>query len=335
MDGKKSVALAALFLFLYNTRVSKIVCAGETLVDIIDGVEYAGGAPANVACAAAKLGSAALLITRIGNDRRGSAVAQAVAHAGVAFAGLQTDAVLPTRGVRVDGGAFTGFDGRAPFADQMLAAAEIPPQCFEGAKWFACGSPALASPHSREAIVKCIDHCEMRGGIPVAVDINRRDVFWNDLCEQKATIEAALLTGATVVKATEEEAQWLFGTADARTVKNSLPRAQLIVITKGSRGGMYATAAGAGLWESFAVEAVDSTGAGDAFLGALLHSLLPEDIRDEQMLHQALIAASAAGALTTQSAGALASQPSLGELNRFLSQRSPNVVNGNARQENG
>lgn len=312
--------------------MSDLICAGETLADIVGGVEYVGGAPANVACAAARLGSSALILSRIGEDARGSRILTETARAGVSGAGFQIDAFAPTRGVIVARDAqgertFAGFDGTPPFADQGLDADSIPAEAFAQARWFVCGSPALAALASRAAISRCLEFCEILADVAFVADVNRRDLFWDDPLSTKSLIEMMLLANAVVVKATEEEALWLFGMTDAAKIRRALPDAELVLVTRGSAGGEYATRDAAGLWRAFEVECVDSTGAGDAFLGVLLHQLKRSDLSDTRKLEDALAIASAAGALTTQKAGALQGQPDACQLGAFLAQHAPHVVN--------
>lgn len=274
------------------------------------------------------------MISRIGNDARGRAIVAATAQAGVSAAGFQVDDTAATRGILVTTDAraersFAGFDGCAPFADELLDADAIDAAHFCGAAWFAGGSPALAAVRSRSAIARCLEYCRMNA-VPVAADVNRRDLFWSDPQDSRALIESMLLETAALLKATQEEAQWLFGNDDAARILEALPAAQLVVITRGERGGSYATRTACGTWPAFAVGSVDTTGAGDAFLGALLHALALSQLGDASAVGSALVTASAAGAMTTRAPGALQAQPDSDGLRAFLRECDPEIIHGNA-----
>ena len=126
-----------------------------------------------------------------------------------------------------------------------------------------------------------------------------------------------------MLKLSEEEAQWLFGTTDLKQIANEYPEAGVLV-TAGGQGCQYRLADCWGKREAFSVDIVDTTGAGDAFLAGFLHQCCTQsnrqtrDFPDASMLSERIRYASAVGALTTTKMGAIASQPTAAEVQLFL-----------------
>jgi ribokinase len=117
-------------------------------------------------------------------------------------------------------------------------------------------------------------------------------------------IEAAILTGQSTADFSKERAARFFLDQGARQV----------IITLGSKGAYFASATDALSIPPYRVEAVDATGAGDAFLAALAVGLTAG-----WEISRSLAFASAAGALATTKPGAQSSLPHLQEVEDFLS----------------
>jgi len=173
--------------------------------------------------------------------------------------------------------------------------------------------------------------------------------------EAKAAV-LALCESADVVKLTDEEAQWLFG-GDGEdggdvgvTAAGALadpwgavhaphfPKARAVLVTAGETGVAYSLLGETGRVRPFKVQVVETTGAGDAFTAGFLHGLLAMDLHLDKdskdgmfttlvpksqraLVVQRLITfASACGALACTSAGAIAAQPSIDQVEAFLEQ---------------
>ena len=154
-----------------NKTSPLVVCLGEALVDRLgplggdpsrDGPvdDRLGGAPANVACGLARLGTAVSFVGRVGADSIGDAFSELFSQRGVDTGCLQVDQQCPTRIVLVRRSPagereFQGFAGDQGlgFADQSLQPAPLPP----AAQWLLIGTIPLASPRSAQALLKVVD----------------------------------------------------------------------------------------------------------------------------------------------------------------------------------
>jgi fructokinase len=155
------------------------------------------------------------------------------------------------------------------------------------------------------------------------VDLNWRPVFWPDPTQAKPLI-SELLSSADFIKVSDEEAEWFFGNVEPHTVLAHYPQVQGVLVTAGERGCRYWLQGTTGEVPAFAVEVVDTTGAGDAFTAGFLHQLCHQpmlDLANPKVAQAVVRYASAVGALTTTQAGAIAAQPTAGTVEAFLANR--------------
>jgi len=170
-----------------------------------------GGAPANVACAAAKLGTPAGIITKLSNDVFGRFL----------YSYAESLGCLDLRGVvRSDdptGIAFALLDetGERDFqfyrhncADAMLRPEDIREDLLEECSVLHFSSVSLAAEPARSATLHAARIARQKGKL-VSFDINYRAPLWDDP-EAAGSAVAEAMTLAHIVKASEEEAE-LFG----------------------------------------------------------------------------------------------------------------------------
>jgi fructokinase len=305
----------------------RVVGFGELLVDLLETpagwVPQPGGAPANVVCALARWGHAVGLVTALGTDVSGEMLTALLQRRGVDLRGVQLHPTVPTRRVEVrrDTGGdrrFGGFEGRdtREFADAHIQAAAIPDALFEQLQLLVCGTIPLAYPESAAALEHCLTRATAVGA-EVLLDVNWRPMFWSDPVEAPERIRP-LLERVVWLKLTREEAEWLFATSDPAAIAREYPHLQGVLITDGSQGCRWWLAGHSGETPAFRVRAVDTTGAGDSFVAGFIHRLLTDRAGTLVDPAAAIRWASAAGALTTLTEGAIAAQPTLDRIAAFL-----------------
>jgi fructokinase len=326
-----------------------VLCLGEALVDRLGppGGDPArdlpcddrlGGAPANVACALARLGTPSAFVGRLGRDAIGGSFGELFAQRGVDTSALQWDAERPSRVVLVrrdsqgerQFGGFAGDRGEG-FADQALAAdglAVALGPLLAASHWLLVGTIPLASPAAASALqLACREAAA--AGVALALDVNWRPTFWDPAADPAsgptpAQVELIqpLLRQAGLLKCAREEALWLFGTADPGAVSAALPQRPAVLITDGGAPLRWLLAGMAGELPAFRVPVVDTTGAGDAFTAGLLHALAADPVllasASADQARELMRFASACGALVCQGAGAIDPQPCADQVRGFL-----------------
>ena len=261
---------------------------GEALIDMIptrSGCEFSevpsfmpriGGAPANVCGAFARLGGQAALLTQLGNDPFGHMLADRLAGYGIDVSRVPfTDAAntaLAFVSLGTDGSRTFSFY-RNPSADLLYAAEQIDPDWFRDAFALHFCSVGLVESPMRGAHSAAIRAVQDAGAL-VSFDPNLRFPLWPDREALRRTVWE-FLPQADILKISDEELEFLTGTADIRAALPALftSRVQLILYTCGSAGAYAFTRAAEGFAPCTPVRAVDTTGAGDGFIGSFLWQL--------------------------------------------------------------
>ncbi len=316
--------------------MSNVICLGEVLFDLLadqpvsrteevqSWTALAGGAPANVACGLVKLGDRSRFIGCIGQDEAGQQLQAKLESELVDLHGLQVHPTAPTRQVQVlrnpEGDrSFGGFGGldTLSFADAQLD--QVPGSLFTDANFLVMGTLALAAPASRDSSWQAIKLAR-ENRVSIAIDVNWRPTFWPELevdpsNDPKLVAVREFLREADFVKLAREEAELLYGEMNLELLRVELPQAQGIVVTDGDRDCYYYLLGEYGTQAAFKVKAVDTTGAGDAFVAGLVHQL---GLDPRPKVAEMVRYATAAGALTTLKVGAIDSQPTNAEVVEFL-----------------
>lgn len=285
-----------------------------------------GGAPANVACALAKLGNQADFIGAVGSDPWGDALVKLLADMGVGHKGVQRRLKAPTREVYItndEGGdrAFAGFSESDPtvFADAHLFADALDRALFTGADFLILGTLSLAYPDTRQSVEQAV-RLATQNRTPILIDVNWRPMFWPTPTDAPSRVYD-LIKQAQFLKVSDDEAEWLFGTQSAQAIAHQLPHLEGILVTAGSKGCEYWLMGNQGALPAFDVDVEETTGAGDAFTAGFVHQLLqkrPTCLRDAKIARDIVRYASAVGALTTTRPGAIAALPAPNEVEVFL-----------------
>ena len=311
---------------------SRVVCLGEALVDRLGPLggdpaldqpvdDRLGGAPANVACGLARLGTPVSFFGRLGLDLIGEQFVQLFQQRGVDSSGLQRDSDRPSRIVLVRRSQegerqFQGFAGDRGqgFADQALAPLTLP----QAARWLLVGTIPLATATSASTLKAALDQaCQQQ--MSIALDVNWRPTFWDDAADPAAgpsseaiAVMRPLLEQAALIKLAREEAIWLFGEGDPQSISDQLPQAPDVVVTDGAEPVRWWMDGASGMQPAFQPpHVVDTTGAGDAFTAGLLHRWAAEP-------HERIRFAAACGALVCGGAGGIDPQPTEAQVEAFL-----------------
>lgn len=315
----------------------KALCIGELLIDFVSTtpdvtlaaapgfVKAPGGAPANVAVGLAKLGIDAGFIGKVGADAFGDFLRETLAQHRVNTDSLIADATARTTlafvATRSDGMKDITFY-RHPGADIQLSPDELDTDAIQSAALFHYGSVSLSHSPSREATLEAIKAAKT-GGALLSYDANLRLMLWDDADDAKRWIWE-VMPYADVVKISEEEWEFIMGDVSFATgAKRILEQqgASLVVITLGEKGCYYTNGSAEGAVDGFAAKVVDTLGAGDAFVAAMLSQLLQHEnlhSLDTSQLNAIMRYANAAGALATQKVGVIPALPTAAEIEAFL-----------------
>jgi len=312
--------------------VSKPVLAiGEILIDMIVSddapsletanrfIARAGGAPANVAVAVARLGLAAAFCGVVGDDPFGIRLRNLLAAERVDVSALREASGFSTTLAfawkdRTGDGHFQLVRG----ADRLLNAADIEAARIPEMAAIVVGSVALSEEPARRAIELSVEIAR-DAGVPVCIDLNVRPSLWSG---SEALDEALspIWTSATLLKLSLDDARLLYGAEqDAESIFQWARGYGIrhVVLTDGRRGCWYPGPDGNPVHvPSFSVQAVEPTGAGDAFTAAIVSRLVANEW--EGIGREDAAFAAAAGAITATREGAIDSLPTRAEIAAFL-----------------
>ena len=305
--------------------MSKIWVLGDAVVDLIpDGENHylrcAGGAPANVAVGVSRLGGETGFIGRVGNDPLGKFMQQTLQDEQVSTEHMVLDPKQRTSTVIVglDNGERSFTFMVNPSADQFLEVTDLPH--FNRNEWLHCCSIALINNPSRSTTIEAIRRIKQAGGF-FSFDPNLRESLWQSLDEMK-TVVNSVVAMADVLKFSEEELTLLTNTTTLEQATSAITAQypeKLIIITLGKDGAIYHLNGESKVVAGKALQPVDTTGAGDAFVSGLLAGLSQQpEWKNEQVLTEIIRKANASGALATTAKGAMSALPNKQQLDEFL-----------------
>ena len=303
----------------------KIWVLGDAVVDLIpDGENHylrcAGGAPANVAVGIARLGGESAVIGRVGKEPLGEFMQQTLQQENVQTSHMILDPQKRTSTVIVglDNGERSFTFMVNPSADQFLQVMDLPN--FQANEWLHCCSIALINTPSRETTFEAIRRIKAAGGF-FSFDPNLRESLWTSFDDMKQTVMQAVAL-ADVLKFSEEELTLL---TDTQTLDEAFEKItalyleKLIIVTLGKDGALYHLAGKKDIVAGKALKPVDTTGAGDTFVGGLLAGLSQHaNWKEISVLEQIIRQANACGALATTAKGAMSALPNKMQLADFL-----------------
>jgi fructokinase len=314
-----------------------IVCLGELLVDMFPAelgrtiVEVSafrpkpGGAPANVAVAAARLGVQSAFIGKVGDEAFGHHLADILHQEGVDVRGMRYDEEART------GMAFIAMPDantaefvfyRNPGADMRLQPDELDRELLQETRAFHFGSLSLGQEPSRSATLEAVRIAREAGAL-ISFDVNYRPTLWNSPEEAyDRVMDTIPLTN--LLKVNEVELALLTGSQNPDIASKVLLEMgpDLCVVTLGPDGSYFRVAEGGEHIPAFKVQTVDAVGCGDAFIAGLLCQLVANAEWREQLsaarMCKALRYANAVGALTATKQGVIPALPTADEVDEFI-----------------
>lgn len=275
--------------------MKKILSIGELLIDFIpkqkgcsldevtDFERVAGGAPANVVTAAARLGLDSAMISQVGMDAFGTHILNVLKQNGV-----DTSYIFRTSKANT-GLAFVSLDKtgnrefsfyRNPSADLFLSEEQITEDMFKNAYVLHFCSVDLVEMPVKYAHKKAIELAKKAGAF-ISFDPNVRLPLWNNPEDCQNAI-GEFLPYADIIKLSDDEIEFVTGCKTEKEAAQKLLNmgCTLVLITRGSEGSAIYTKNSFAETASLKVNVVDTTGAGDSFIGSLLYQLTRDNITD-------------------------------------------------------
>ena len=269
---------------------------GEALIDVVhraDGTvdEHPGGSPANVALTLGRLDRRAQLLAWIGTDSYGDRIRSWLSGSHVDLAPGSDGAAstsIATAHLGADGGATYDFD----LTWALPADVRVPDETVV----VHTGSIAAVLEPGATGVRRVLAAARPRA--TVTYDPNIRPTLMGQPGDVRPVVES-LVAGADVVKVSDEDLHWLYPGADLDVVATRWQRSgpALVVVTYGGDGAVAVTAEHRLEVAAPRVEVADTVGAGDSFMGALLHGLWSAGLLGAQ--HRASLAAIDAATLTS------------------------------------
>jgi len=230
---------------------------------------FGGGSAANTAAALVRLGMECRFVGTVGDDNYGRFAAASLAEAGVDTTSVHTVAGAPTvmviAVVPPDGERLIYVwppTGGAHIALQIDTAVSAVPT----AKWLHVSGICLRLSPAREALLAAMEQAQA-DDIPVSFDLNLRLENWGWDDNFRAVVEAAVVRSDVVMGDAADEIVPLAGTSDDPVEAATLlaTDGRLVIARLGAAGAVACSAEGTVSEPGFAVDVVDTTGAGDAF----------------------------------------------------------------------
>lgn len=315
-----------------------VTALGEILVDFTpNGVSEQGspvfqanpgGAPCNVLAMLAKLGRRTAFIGKVGTDLFGRMLRTRIREAGIDDAGLveggEANTTLAFVSIDATGDRDFSFY-RNPGADMALRWVEIPPDLLRQTRIFHFGTISMTHEGIRRVTRDAVASAREAGAL-ISFDPNIRPPLWSSLEAAREQMRYGCAQ-CHILKIEIEELRLLTGKVELDEAVSALraecPNIELTLVTAGAEGS-FAFKGPLRAWQPtfLRVPTVDTTGAGDSFLGTCLSLLLDWHLPSltESDLNEMLLVANAAASLVTTRKGALGSMPTPDEIVALMEQ---------------
>jgi len=315
--------------------MKKVVSMGELLIDFIPAqkgvsllnvkgfTKMPGGAPANVVATVARLGGKGVFLGQVGQDAFGDFLKKELKAAGV-----DTSCVFQTTKAKTclafvtlsDDGDRDFIFYRNPSADQLFESSLINDSLLQESIFHFC-SVSLDDYPIKDAHRYALEVVNKKKGF-ISFDPNVRLSLWSDHKKYRQVINE-FIPYADLLKIADNELEFITGLVDeTKAIKKLfIGNVKYIIVTKGAKGSELHTKTNHYKEVGFVVNAIDTTGAGDAFIGAFLYKLsldILEKELTEEKIRNYLRYANATAALTTTKPGAMSAIPAKEEVEILL-----------------
>lgn len=299
-----------------------VLAVGELLIDFTPTKgeerptfqENPGGAPCNMLAMAQAIGAQTAFIGKVGNDQFGKHLKSTLEEKSIGTSGLILSNDYPTTlaFVHLDHSGDRSFSFyRQNCADVMLTSEDVDYNLVDQAKCIHFGSLSFTDEPSRSTVLEILEYAKLKGKY-ISYDPNYRPALWSS---DKTAIKGMQLglKYANFLKVSDDEAVLLTGldkieSAAAALLKDDIT---LVLITLGKEGCYYHTKQYQGYVKGYLSKVVDTTGAGDAFFGAVMGQIILEDydkLSEDQLIH-ILKMGNAAASLVIEGFGGIPSIP--------------------------
>ncbi|WP_419556230.1 glycoside-pentoside-hexuronide (GPH):cation symporter [Phocaeicola sp.] len=319
-----------------NQREYDVIALGELLVDFnalhsndFDSVVYEsnpGGAPCNVLAMLSNLQKRTAFIGKVGDDFLGHALQQRIVRMGISTEGLSKDKKRNTTLAFLNDSKtyphqYLFYRNRT--ADMNLDEGDVDADMLSRTRIFHFGSLSFTHKRCRKATRKAIKAAKSKHRL-ISFDPNYRPVLWPG--EEEA--RKWMLYGCSVCDILKVEASELAFITQQTTIQNGVDFLQkhysisLILVTSGEAGSQAFMGNRKVYQEAFLTNrTIDTTGAGDTFLGYCLAYILEQGMElSDHQLQEMLFRANAAASLETTRKGAIRAMPTQAELEDYLKQ---------------
>ena len=283
-----------------------------------------GGAVANLLAAVQKLGGKTAFIGKVGNDMHGLFLKDVIEKAGVSTEGLLIDdnyfTTLAFVNLSPSGERSFSF-ARKPGADTQITKDDVNYDIIKDSKIFHIGSLSMTDEPACTATFEALEFAK-KNGLIVSYDPNYRKMLWKD---EETAVKGmrAILGYVDIIKISDEEIHLLTDTDNPQDATKELMDKGIdcVVITLGSKGAYIATRNADVTSSCPDGKVVDTTGAGDSFMGAFLYKMShnnkkPCELTKEDITEYAEFANKVA-TIVVGRRGALNSMPSMEEVLNF------------------
>lgn len=300
---------------------------GQRLKDVVSFKKVAGGAPANVAGAVAKLGGRATFLTKLGADAFGDYIIECLKDSHINTSYIKQDENYDTSlafvSLAEDGNRDFKFYRRTA-ADLQFCKEDIDERVLEDCGFVHFCSVSLVDSPMKQAHISLVEMAIERD-VPICFDPNLRLSLWDDEEKLKHTVNE-FIPYANILKISDEEVEFITG---CKTIEEALPslfayRCELLIYTMGKDGVTLFTKDGNKIYvPGYKIDVVDTTGAGDSFIGAFLYKVLENEkpllsYQDKEFI-EFLTFSNAYAAYTTTKEGALSAMANKEEIKQFIS----------------